>query len=436
MIEVVGIRFKNGGKVYFFDPGSFDIEYGQNVIVETSRGIEFGHCAETKHEVDDTQVIQPLRPVVRLATEEDEKIVEENRQKEKEAFQLCEERIAHHNLDMKLVEVEYNFDRSKILFFFTSDGRVDFRELVKDLAGVFRTRIELRQIGVRDEAKLLGGIGICGRPFCCSSFLDEFQPVSIKMAKTQNLSLNPAKISGTCGRLMCCLKYEQDAYEDLVQRMPKVNSTVETPSGPGIVSEVNLLRETVKVNIEGQEDKKTYKYDTENKICLPVEEKTKNDIFSSPFLDNLLFSDPVEETQEEKTVEQSRRSNRRKRKKSHGSSSQNKNPDCIANSQDTSEISVTEALSAVIISEKRHVDKVKKPNNYRRKKAPPGNTKQTKAEQKNTKPIQTQLSSPQKPSTPAPNKKNRHNKYRGRAGNRPPLQKDIQKGNLERSNNP
>ena len=245
MAEIIGVRFKSGGKQYYFDPQGLTVEEGAGVIVDTSRGVEYGWCAQSNTQVPDDQVVQPLRPVLRLATAEDDRTLEKNREKEKKAFQICQEKIAEHGLDMKLVEAEYSFEGNKALFFFTSDGRVDFRALVKDLAGTIHARIELRQIGVRDEAKMLGGLGICGRPLCCAQFLDEFQPVSIKMAKTQNLSLNPTKISGTCGRLMCCLKYEQEAYEDLVRRAPKAESFVETPDGAGTVSGVNLLRQNL-----------------------------------------------------------------------------------------------------------------------------------------------------------------------------------------------
>jgi cell fate regulator YaaT (PSP1 superfamily) len=250
LTEIVGIRFKSGGKIYFFDPAGKQVEEGAPVIVETARGLEFGKCVQRNTMVEDSEVTAPLRAVVRIATEEDQSMREANRKKEGWAMEVCQQKIADHKLEMKLVNVQYNFDGSKILFFFTSDGRVDFRELVKDLASVFRTRIELRQIGVRDEAKMLGGLGICGQPFCCNRFLDDFQPVSIKMAKTQNLSLNPTKISGTCGRLMCCLKYEQEAYEDLVKRAPKQDSFVETPDGVGTVSGVQLLREQTKVRLD------------------------------------------------------------------------------------------------------------------------------------------------------------------------------------------
>ncbi len=259
MTEIVSVRFRPGGKQYYFDPAGLELAEGQNVIVETGKGLEYGTCVRRNTMVEDESVVQPLRPVVRLATEKDEKQVRENRGKEKEALRTCQKLVERHGLDMKLVQVEYSFDGSKILFFFTSDGRVDFRALVKDLAGIFRARIELRQIGVRDEARMLGGFGICGKPFCCAQFLDEFQPVSIKMAKTQNLSLNPTKISGTCGRLMCCLKYEQGAYEDAVKRCPKQESFVECPDGVGTVSAVNLLKEQVKVRLEDStEQPKSY----------------------------------------------------------------------------------------------------------------------------------------------------------------------------------
>ena len=254
MVEIIGVRFKSGGKQYYFDPAGLEVQPGQGVIVETSRGLEYGECAQGNTQVEEETVVQPLRPLVRIATEEDEKTVEKNREKEAKAFQICQEKIAAHGLEMKLVEAEYSFEGNKVLFFFTAEGRVDFRALVKDLASTIHARIELRQIGVRDEAKMLGGLGICGRPFCCAQFLDEFQPVSIKMAKTQNLSLNPTKISGTCGRLMCCLKYEQEAYEDLVKHTSKQESFVETPDGAGTVSSVNLLRQQVQVRLDSAPD--------------------------------------------------------------------------------------------------------------------------------------------------------------------------------------
>ena len=250
MIEVISVRFRGGCKNYFFDPKGLQVKMGEQVVVETAQGPEFATCTEGNHEVEKSAIVKPLCAVLRMATENDRRIVEYNRKRESEAFDICEKKIADHGLEMKLVNVSVGFDGNKIIFYFTADGRVDFRELVRDLASVFRARIELRQIGVRDEAKMIGGLGICGRPFCCSEFLDGFMPVSIKMAKTQNLSLNPAKISGTCGRLMCCLKYEQYAYEDAARRMPKVESFVQTPDGPGNVKSIDLLRETVKVSLD------------------------------------------------------------------------------------------------------------------------------------------------------------------------------------------
>ena len=249
MPDVISVRFRGRGKAYDFDPGSLTLHEGDQVVVETSKGSELGACVSEVHDLPENKVFSPLRPVLRLATQDDLRRAEQNRAREKNAFAICEERIAAHGLEMKLVDVEYSFEGNKVLFFFTADGRVDFRDLVKDLAATFHVRIELRQIGVRDGAKLLGGLGICGRPFCCSTFLEEFQPVSIKMAKTQSLSLNPTKISGTCGRLMCCLKYEQEAYEDLIRNMPKQDAQVDTPKGKGTVAEVNLLRRTVKVRL-------------------------------------------------------------------------------------------------------------------------------------------------------------------------------------------
>ena len=254
MSTVIGVRFKRAGKVYFFDPGALPVVAGGNVVVETARGLEFGEVVTPAREVPDEQIVQPLRPVVRVATEQDVRNARRNAESEKSAFSICQEKIAAHGLEMKLVDVEYTFDNAKIIFYFTANGRVDFRALVKDLASVFKTRIELRQIGVRDEAKMVGGLGICGRPFCCSTFLNGFQPVSIKMAKEQGLSLNPVKISGTCGRLMCCLKYEQEAYLDLLRTTPKVNAVVSTPDGKGVVIDQNLLTGKLTVRLDKNPD--------------------------------------------------------------------------------------------------------------------------------------------------------------------------------------
>lgn len=264
MIKVVGIRFRNAGKIYYFDPKDFEMEVGSHAIVETARGIEYGTVLIAPREVADDQVVQPLKPVIRVATEEDTRTVEKNREREKSAYKTCQEKIEKHGLEMKLVQAEYTFDSNKLLFYFTADGRIDFRELVKDLASVFRTRIELRQIGVRDETKMLGGMGICGRELCCCSYLSDFVPVSIKMAKEQNLSLNPTKISGVCGRLMCCLKNEEETYEYLNSRLPGVGDTVVTATGQtGEVQSVNVLRQKVKVLIEVDDEKELQEYDVD-----------------------------------------------------------------------------------------------------------------------------------------------------------------------------
>ena len=269
MIEVVSIRFKNRGKSYTFAPNGLNIKTGDRVIVETSKGLEIAECSHGNHTVEDTAVVQPLRPVARIATADDLRIAELNKKREKEAFQICQQKIAEHGLEMKLVDVECNFEGNKTMFFFTADGRVDFRELVKDLAGIFRNRIELRQIGVRDEAKMIGGIGICGRPYCCNQFLEDFQPVSTKMAKIQSLSLNPTKISGSCGRLMCCLRYEQEAYEDLIKKVPKQGAFVETIDGYGTAAQVNLLRQTVKVKLDADKDDTLHVYKANELAAVP-----------------------------------------------------------------------------------------------------------------------------------------------------------------------
>lgn len=276
MIKVVGIRFQRAGKIYYFDPLDYDLETAMHVIVETARGVEMGTVLIPPKEVDDDKVVQPLKPVIRIATDDDEKVIEKNKEKEAEAYVICKEKIAKHGLDMKLVAAEYTFDNNKLLFYFTADGRIDFRELVKDLASVFRTRIELRQIGVRDETKMLGGIGICGRELCCRSYLTDFVPVSIKMAKEQNLSLNPTKISGVCGRLMCCLKNEQDTYEYLNSRLPNVGDYVTTDDGlKGEVSSVNVLRQLVKVLVEVNDEKEIREYQADQ---LKFKPKRRRDV--------------------------------------------------------------------------------------------------------------------------------------------------------------
>lgn len=264
MVKVVGVRFRSAGKIYYFDPGKKDITEGMHVIVETARGIEYGTVLIGPKDMPEEKVVLPLKPVIRIATEEDDKTVEKNRDKEKEAYKICQDKIKKHKLEMKLVEAEYTFDNNKLLFYFTAEGRIDFRELVKDLAAIFRTRIELRQIGVRDETKMLGGLGICGRELCCKAYLSEFAPVSIKMAKEQNLSLNPTKISGACGRLMCCLKNEQETYEYLNSRLPNVNDHVTTSDGlRGEVQSVNVLRQLVKVLVEVNDEKEIREYKVE-----------------------------------------------------------------------------------------------------------------------------------------------------------------------------
>ena len=274
MIKVVGIRFQRAGKIYYFDPLDYDLETAMHVIVETARGVEMGTVLIPPKEVEDDKVIQPLKPVIRVATDEDEKVMERNKEKEAEAYVICKEKIEKHGLEMKLVAAEYTFDNNKLLFYFTADGRIDFRELVKDLASVFRTRIELRQIGVRDETKMLGGIGICGRELCCKSYLTDFVPVSIKMAKEQNLSLNPTKISGVCGRLMCCLKNEQDTYEYLNSRLPLVGDYVTTPGGmKGEVQSINVLRQLVKVIVDNGEEKELIEYPVDDLQFTPKRRK-------------------------------------------------------------------------------------------------------------------------------------------------------------------
>lgn len=278
MTKVIGVRFRRAGKIYYFSPGKLEIGTNDHVIVETARGVEYGHVVIGSKDVEDDKVVQPLKPVIRLATVEDDEQEDNNREKEKEAFRICQEKIKKHKLDMKLIDAEYTFDNNKVLFYFTADGRVDFRELVKDLASVFKTRIELRQIGVRDETKILGGIGICGRPLCCHTHQSEFLPVSIKMAKEQNLSLNPTKISGVCGRLMCCLKHEEETYEELNSRLPGTGDHVSAKDGSrGVVSSVNVLRQIVKVIVTLEnEEKEIREYKVEELKFRPRRRKEKN----------------------------------------------------------------------------------------------------------------------------------------------------------------
>ena len=278
MTKIIGVRFRTAGKVYYFDPKNMEIKRGQHVIVETARGTEYGHVVVGTKEVSREEVVQPLKPVIRVATAEDDEHARRNREKEREAMAICHQKIIRHNLDMKLIDAEYTFDNNKILFYFTADGRIDFRELVKDLAVVFKMRIELRQIGVRDETKILGGVGICGRPLCCHTYLSEFAPVSIKMAKEQNLSLNPTKISGVCGRLMCCLKNEEDTYEYLNSRLPDVGETVTLPDGgKGEVHSVNVLRQTVKVLVEVDDGKEMSEYPVAELKFRPRKRKNKKE---------------------------------------------------------------------------------------------------------------------------------------------------------------
>ena len=276
MITIIGVRFRNVGKVYYFSPRDLDVCVGDHVIVETARGVEYGFVVLGPKEVDDSKVVQPLKEVIRIATPKDDAREENNREKEKEAFEICQKKIRAHNLEMKLIDAEYTFDNNKMLFYFTADGRIDFSELVKDLAAVFKTRIELRQIGVRDETKILGGIGICGRPLCCHTYLSEFAPVSIKMAKEQNLSLNPTKISGVCGRLMCCLKNEQETYEYLNRKLPGIGDIVTMPDGmKGEVSSVNVLRQLVKVLVDVNDEKELREYPVEELKFKPKHKKEK-----------------------------------------------------------------------------------------------------------------------------------------------------------------
>ncbi|MBP5198426.1 MAG: stage 0 sporulation family protein [Lachnospiraceae bacterium] len=316
MVKVIGVRFRTAGKVYYFDPLEFEIKRGSHVIVETARGVEYGTVVGGIREVTDDEVIQPLKPVIRIATEKDDETEASNKQKEKEAFKICLEKIRKHGLEMKLIDAEYTFDNNKVLFYFTADGRIDFRELVKDLAAVFKTRIELRQIGVRDETKILGGIGICGRPLCCHSYLSDFIPVSIKMAKEQNLSLNPTKISGVCGRLMCCLKNEEDTYEELNRKLPGVGDNVKTPEGlTGEVHSVNVLRQLVKVLIENGDEKELKEYPVDQVTFRRRHGKKEDPELSAEELKELqkLEEEELEEIAENAAAKQEKRNNRQDR---------------------------------------------------------------------------------------------------------------------------
>lgn len=322
MTKVIGVRFRTAGKVYYFDPGDKMIVSGDHVIVETARGIEYGTVVGGIREVEDDKLVLPLKPVLRVATETDDAQEKRNKEKEKEAFKVCLEKIRAHGLDMKLIDAEYTFDNNKVLFYFTSDGRVDFRELVKDLAGVFRTRIELRQIGVRDETKIRGGIGICGRPLCCHAHLSEFIPVSIKMAKEQGLSLNPTKISGVCGRLMCCLKHEEETYEELNRRLPNVGDTVTDPDGiRGEVHSVNVLRQRVKVLIDNGDEKEIKEYPVEELRFKRGNRKERLELSPEEMqeLEKMEKQDRMERQESQEKPERSEKRERREGKpKSHG----------------------------------------------------------------------------------------------------------------------
>jgi cell fate regulator YaaT (PSP1 superfamily) len=300
MTKVIGVRFRTAGKIYYFDPLNFDVKRGDHVIVETARGIEFGTVVGDPKEIEDERVVAPLKPVIRVANERDYEQEAANKEKEKEAFKICLEKIKKHNLDMKLIDAEYTFDNNKVLFYFTADGRIDFRELVKDLAAVFKTRIELRQIGVRDETKIMGGIGICGRPLCCHTHLSEFVPVSIKMAKEQNLSLNPTKISGVCGRLMCCLKHEEETYEYLNKKLPNVGDTVTTDDGlKGEVQSVNVLRQLVKVIVEIDDEKEIHEYKVDQLKFKKRHKRDKNEEMTDEELKELKELEKLEKQEKQ-----------------------------------------------------------------------------------------------------------------------------------------
>ena len=432
MIEVISVKFKNRGKSYFFSPDGKTVKSGQQVIVETSKGMEIADCCHGNHMVEDTAVVQPLRPVVRIATEDDLRVAEYNKKREKEAFDICQQKIIEHGLDMKLVDVECNFEGNKTMFFFTSDGRVDFRELVKDLAGIFRNRIELRQIGVRDEAKMLGGLGICGRPFCCSKFLDEFQPVSTKMAKVQSMSLNPSKISGSCGRLMCCLRYEQEAYEELVKNVPKQGAFVETPAGYGTVTQINLLRQLVKVKLDGEGDDtiKTYRAvevatvpggrpkDGETPpsvlkyIPIPEEEEEEaEDEWAIPEM--LVNAEPDEEASKPEQPKKSR--NRRSHRGGKGHSGQHKEPKAEIKQETPAEAKAEAKPKSVSAKPKHHRGGKghNKPNQQKTDKPKQGGESKPAGEGKATaKPQQVKPQQAQGGNSEGAEKKNNHNRRR------------------------
>jgi cell fate regulator YaaT (PSP1 superfamily) len=318
MVRIVGIRFRNAGKIYYFDPKDMEMEVGSHAIVETARGVEYGTVLIAPREVSDEEVVSPLKPVIRVATEDDKKIVDRNKEREKNAYRICQEKIAKHGLEMKLVQAEYTFDNNKLLFYFTADGRIDFRELVKDLASVFRTRIELRQIGVRDETKMLGGIGICGRELCCCSYLSDFVPVSIKMAKEQNLSLNPTKISGVCGRLMCCLKNEQETYEYLNSRLPNTGDHVFTSTGTeGVVQSVSVLRQKVKLLVDEDDQKELIEVGVEELDFRPRKKDVKVSARELEELESITDDDEQTEHVDQDSGRENREHRDRKNNKNH-----------------------------------------------------------------------------------------------------------------------
>ena len=405
MTKVIGVRFKNNGRIYYFDPLDFEIAVGDGVIVETARGTEFGDVAQAMTEVEDDQVVQPLKPVIRVATETDKRMREENAAKEKEAFEACAKKIEQHKLDMKLVDVEYTFNGSKVIFYFTADERVDFRELVKDLASHFKTRIELRQIGVRDEAKMLGGLGPCGRPVCCKAFLDDFRPVSIKMAKEQNLSLSPTKISGLCGRLMCCLQYEQSCYEEMKKLMPKTGKEIQTPDGVGVALENNAVTEKTKVRLllpDGTYDIRYYHYSELAKIGEPPPKAREKEPVEMPVPALAEYVQP--ELPEGAELPSERKPNRRRR--SRGGQKKD-------GAQAVKETPAQDSPAAENSADGGAPDSAKKPNRRRRRK--PANKPAEGGEQKQAPKPQGEQK-PQGEGNSAAHKRRRH---RGGQNRRP-----------------